>query len=303
MRLMTPFVPKRFEAVAFGLLLSPPVVWSGPIRMIPVLAACVLSFAAVAQEDIPEPVPFGDGEISFARGEDDEIAVTFNGQEIYRNYSVRFDRLVKVSETNVALVLGGPGGNACGPATLIITQPEGSVDAKVDIVGEECGAPSAAVSPDEILFVPYLVPGAKKKLQKWTPETGLTVAGEISYAPREGSSWENLVVSIADHPYALLENADVYLAAQSLTGDKFDELVLLLGVAGPPEIIEQRYVAAPGCQAHACGAANGFLGLDLEKSQVFAAMKYSDENSTTWPADIASWPEPLKKAWEASIAP
>ncbi len=265
-----------------------------------VFAFCI---PAAAQEDIPAPVKFGDGEISFARGEDDEIAVTFNGQEIYRNYVVMFDRLVKVADTEVALLLGGPGGNACGPATLIITQPEGEVDAKVDIVGEDCGAPPAAVSPGELLFVPYVVPGGKDKVQRWTPDAGLGVKGEISYLPLEGSNWDSLDPSKADHPYALLENADVYEAARALTGDKFGELVLLLGVAGPPQVIDKNHAAAPGCQAHACGAANGFLGLDLEKKQVFAATKYSDEDATLWPADIASWPEPLKKAWEVSIAP
>ncbi len=262
-----------------------------------------LNVPAGAQEDIPAPVKFGDGEITFARGEDEEIAVTFNGQEIYRNYFVVFDRVVKVGETDVALLLGGDGGNACGPATLIVTQPEGAVDAKVDVAGEDCGAPSAEVTPNEILFVPYLVPGAKDKVQSWTPDGGLTVKGEIAYVPKEGSNWGNLDPAAADHPFGLLGNADVYAAAQTLTGDKFDELVLLLGVAGPPEILDKKYVSAPGCQAHACGVANGFIGLDLEKKQVFAATKYSDAGATLWPADVASWPEPLKKAWEASITP
>jgi hypothetical protein len=276
---------------------------SGSVRLILVLMAFVASSFAMAQEEIPAPFKFGDGEITFARGEDDEIAVTFNGQEIYRNYFVMFDRLAKIGETDAALLLGGPGGNACGPATLIITQPEGAADAKVDIVGEECGAPSAAVSQNEILFVPYLVPGAREKVQSWTPDGGLTVTGELAYLPKEGSNWSNLDPSKADHPYALLNNADVYAAAQTLTAEKFGELVMLLGVAGPPEVIDKTYVAAPGCQAHACGAANGFLGIDLEKKQVFAATKYSDANATLWPADIASWPEPLKKAWEASVEP
>ena len=271
-----------------------------------ILTAALLSLVvqtASAQEELPAAVKFGDGEISFARGEDEEIAVTVNGQEIYRNYFVTFERLAKVGGTDVALLLGGPGGNACGPSSLIVTQPEGSPDAKVDIVGEDCGAPPVTVMPHEIRFVPYLVPGATETVQKWTPDGGLAEAEEISYQPQEGSNWDSLDPAKADHPYALLNNADIYAAAQNLTGDKFSELVTLLGVAGPPEVLDGGLVASPGCQAHACGTANGFLGLDLENSQVFAATKYSNADAALWPADISAWPSPLRQAFEASVAP
>ena len=271
-------------------------------RLILVLMAVLSSSLSLAQEDLPSPVKFGDGEITFERGEDEEIAVSFNGQEIYRNYFVLFDRLVKVGSTDVALLLGGEGGNACAPSTLIITQPEGSVDAKVDMVGADCGSPPAAVGADEILFVPYLVPGAKAKVEGWTPDGGIEIKGEISFLPKEGSTWANLDPEKADHPNVLLDNAEVYAAAQELVGDRFSELITVLGVAGAPEIIDGNYIAAPGCQAHACGLANGFLGLDLDKKTVFAATKYADSAATLWPSDIAVWPEALKKAWEASLA-
>ncbi|MGB8817211.1 MAG: hypothetical protein WCC66_04730 [Rhizobiaceae bacterium] len=271
------------------------------MRLILVLMAFLCPSLSMAQEDLPAPVKFGDGEITFARGEDEEIAVSFKGLEIYRNYFVMVDRLVKVGSTDVALLLGGEGGNACAPATLIITQPEGSVDAKVEIVGEDCGSPPAAVGANEILFVPFLVPGAKAKVESWTPEGGLAIKGEMAFLPKEGSSWASLEPAKADHPFGLLDNADVYAATQELVGDKFSELMVVLGVSGQAEIIEGKYVAAPGCQAHACGVANGFLGLDLEKKQVFAAVRNSGTETIFWPADIAVWPEPLMKAWEASI--
>lgn len=262
----------------------------------------MMAMPAVAQEDIPAPVKFGDAEITFARGEDEEIAVSYNGQEIYRNYYVAFDRIAKVEDKDVAILSGGDGGNACSPATLIVTVPDNSPDAKVEIVGEDCGAPQPAVNANEILFVPYLVPGAKALVQSWAPSTGLVTVGEMSFLPKAGSNWASLDVKALDTPHALLANADIYAATQALTRDKFDELVLLLSVSGTPELIDGKYISAFGCQPHACGAANGFLGLDLEKKTVFASTRYSDQPETLWPADLKTWPLPLQKAYEASKA-
>ena len=263
----------------------------------------IAAMPAIAQEDIPAPVKFGDYEITFARGEDEEIAVSYNGQEIYRNYFVAFEQIAKVEDKDVAILSGGDGGNACSPATLLLTVPDNSPDAKIEIVGEDCGAPQPAVNANEILFVPYLVPGAKELVQSWAPSTGLVTVGELSFVPKAGSTWANFDVTTLDTPYALLANADIYAATQALTGDKFDELVLLLSVSGTPELVDGKYVSAFGCQPHACGVANGFLGLDLEKKAVFASTRYSDQQETLWPADLNTWPEPLQKAYEASKAP
>ncbi len=270
------------------------------MRAILISVALMVSSIAHAQEDMPAPMKLAAGEITFARGEDEEITVTYAGKEIYRNYYVSADQTVTVAGQEVAILSGGDGGNACGPATLLVTVPKDAVDAKVDIVGEDCGSPTPEVKPDEIVFTPYLVPGATATVQKWTPEAGVVDAGTISYEPVAGSNWSNLDVRALDHPYALLGNADVYAAAKTLTGDKFGELVLLLSVAGPPEMVGDNYLVATGCQAHACGVADGFLGVDVKAKTLFAAIRYSDQPEVFWPTDFKMWPEALQKSYEAS---
>ncbi len=269
------------------------------------LAILTAAFAtsAIAQEDIPLPLMLGGGEISFARGEDDEITVTYAGKEIYRNYYVSTQNIINVEGVDVALIAGGPGGNACGPATLIVTVPDGAVDAEIVTVGEECGSPIPAVNANEVLFVPNLVPGAKAVVQSWAPSTGLVSVGVLSYEPKAGSTWANFDFKTIDTPYAMLANADIYSATQTLLGPKFEELVLLLGVSGPPELVDGKYVVGLGCQAHACGGANGFLGVDLQAKAIYTATRYAEGGETFWPPDFKTWPPALQATYEASKQP
>jgi hypothetical protein len=273
------------------------------MRRVFALFLSMVSSLAFAQEDIPAPLKLGDGEITFARGEDEEITATYAGKEIYRNYYVSAEKVIKVEGVEVALIAGGDGGNACGPATLIVTVLDGAVDADVVTVGADCGSPTPAVNANEVLFVPYLVPGAKGLVQSWAPSTGLVTVGAISYVPSSGSTWSNFDIKVADTPHAMLANADIFSATQALLGQKFDELVLLLGVAGTPELVDGKYAVGLGCQAHACGSANGFLGVDLEAKAIYAATRYGEESETFWPADFKAWPAALQKSYEASKQP
>jgi hypothetical protein len=126
--------------------------------------------------------------------------------------------------------------------------------------------------------------------------------GEIRFLPQDNTNWASFDPSKAADPSAFFDNKDVYGAALSLLGDKLGEVVFGLSVSGAPEIIGGRYVAASGCQPHACGGANGFLGIDLEKRQVYAASRISGQPEQFWPADFAAWPEELRKAYKKSKA-
>lgn len=261
---------------------------------LPFLLIAVLP--ALAQEDIPAPVKFGDSEIIFARGEDEEVTVSYKGTELYRNYYVSFDRIVKLAGEDVALLSGGDGGNACGANSLIVTLPADAVDAKLEVIGD-CGAPEPAVTLNEIYYVPYLMPGAVETLRSWSPSTGLIDVGKVAFAPKQGTNWSNFDAKAVDGPWGLFDNADVYAAGQALLKDKFAEVIIGLSVSGNPEIINGKFVAASGCAPHACGGQNGFFGIDLEKHQVYGASRIADTSETFWPSDLKTWPEPLQKAY------
>ena len=100
------------------------------LRTSAVLLSLLFATSSFAQEDGLPPEKFRGGEFNFTRNADDEISVTFDGKEIYHNYYVTFDRIVKIDDTDVALLSGGDGSNACGLTTLIVTRPEDKADAK-----------------------------------------------------------------------------------------------------------------------------------------------------------------------------
>jgi hypothetical protein len=271
------------------------------LRALTFFLALMFSASASAQEELPAPVRFGDSEFTFARGEDDEIALLYDGKEIYRNYYVAFNQIAKVENTDVALFSGSGGGNQCAPAQLILTLPQNSPDPRLEIVGEECGAPEPAVSSYRLAFVPfYAAPGRPEPLLIWTPLGGVVRLGEIRFLPQDNTSWANFDPSKAADPSALFDNKDVYETASALLGEKLGEVVFGLNVAGAPEVIGGRYVAGYGCQPHACGGANAFFGIDLERHLVFAANRVSGQPEQFWPADFAAWPQELRQAYQRS---
>lgn len=257
---------------------------------------------AHAAGEVPAAVPFAGGEFTFAIGEDEEIAMSYAGQEVHRAPMIRFDRILMIGGVEAALFHAGDGDDGCGPQLLIFTLPKDAVDPVIDIAGEECGAPEPAVTSDGLFFVPHVPPGGTALVERWTPKDGLKVAGELAFTPQPETGWADLDPAKVTHPVELFNNAELYAALQALAGDRFVELADKLGTASPPNLIDGKFLVSPGCQPSACASDKGFAGLDIEKKTAFAAIRTEDGAETLWPADKAVWPEALIKAWEASKA-
>ncbi len=276
------------------------------LRTSAVLFALLYAITSFAQEDLPAPVKFRGGEFKFARNADDEISVTFDGKEIYHNYYVSFDRIVKIDDTDVALLSGGNGDNVCGLATLIVTRRDDKALPKIDVAGADCGAPDAAVAAHEIQFVPYLRPGQTELVQNWTPEKGLGQSGSLSFVPAPGTSWATLDLKSIDHPFTLFNNADVYKAAKELLGDRFDDVIIGLDVSGEPKIDDGKSIITQGCQAHDCGGADSLFAVDVANHTLYVAKQLNETENQYWPEDVDKWPEPFQKAakdWKPTEAP
>lgn len=268
--------------------------------IIPTLILLGSTASALAEVEVPAAVPFAGGEFTFAIGEDEEITMSYAGQEVHRAPIIKFDKIVSVAGVEAALFSAGDGGNGCGPQMLIFTLPQDAVDPVIDIAGEECGAPEPAFTADAIHFVPHVSPGGTAIVERWTPKAGVQVAGELVFMPQPETGWADLDPAKITHPVELFDNAELYTALQKLAGDRFVELADKLATASPPQMIDGKFLAAPGCQPSACASDKGFAGLDIEKKSVFAAIRTEDGTETLWPADKAVWPEALIKAWEAS---
>ena len=276
---------------------------SRPCSLIFAAMLSVLPSVAVAQDELPRTEAFADGEITFSRVEDDEIAVQFKGQELYRNAYVSFNRIANIEGQDVAILSGGDGGNACGPNALILSLPGDSPDPKLEVIGD-CGSPEPAVTMNEIYFVPFVRPGASLPVQSWTPSAGLVAVGMLHFEPKAGTNWGNFDAAAIKGPWDMFDNADVYAAGQALLGDRFNEVTQGLAVAGPPLLVENNFLAGAGCAPHACGSTNGFFGMDIGKRQVFAAYRNDGKPDEYWPADFKAWPMQMQKAYEdTKIAP
>ena len=262
--------------------------------------ALAASAPALAQEDPPTSVPFAGGTLTITETPNLDMILAFNGKQLARNYVVLYDRTVELQGTMVALFAVGDGGNACGPATVIVWKPEGS-GLKATTVGEECGAPPAAVTDDDIYFVPYLRPGASADVQSWSPEDGLRVAGQMSYVPQPGTRWDDLDPAKVAHPYDLFANADFYASARKVLGDKFSDVVLALSVSGGLEATASGVFYGSGCIPHACSEGNGFVAVDPKARTVYFAQENGGATPDAWPP-LDAWPAEVRAAMTKSFS-
>ena len=258
-------------------------------------AACVAAVgsAAHAQDQPQAPIPFEGGTLTITENEDGEKALAFNGKELASNYLVLYDKTVEIAGTKVALVAVGDGGNACGPAEMMIWKPE-SGEIKTDTVGEDCGAPPAAVTESSIYFVPYLLPGDTNTVQMWTPAAGVEVVGTIAYAPQPGTGWKDLDPAKLEYLVDSMKNAAVYAAAQKLLGDNMVDVMTALGTGGDTEKTPSGIFYASGCIPHACGGGDGFMAIDPRAKKLYFAQQGDDpKKPSTWP-DLKGWPAEIK---------
>jgi hypothetical protein len=251
--------------------------------------------------DRQAPIPFAGGELTITQQEEyGEKVLAFDGREIARNYQVNFDRIAKVGGTDVAMVDVGDGGNACGPAKVLIWRPQGG-DIRSETVGADCGAPQAFLSDYRIVFLPYVLPGATELVQTWSPDTGLATAGELSFAPEPGTGWTDLDPSKLAGMIDALSNAAVYRASRKLLGDRMEEVVTGLSVSGAPETTKLGLVYGNGCTPHACGLADSFMAVDTRNKAVYFAHQ-GEKGIDAWPT-LKRWPDAIRGLMTAAIKP
>lgn len=201
------------------------------VRIVGALALVAGVSTAEAQDTQQAPIPFEGGQLTITETDDLDKVLAFDGKELARNYVVYLERIVDVGDTKVALVAVGDGGNQCGPATVIVWKPADS-DIKTETIGEDCGAPAAAVAGYNIYFVPYLLPGATDTVRSWSPDTGMEVVGTISYAPQPGTGWTDVDASKYQNIVDSLKNEAVYTAAKELLGDQLTDVITGLLTGG-----------------------------------------------------------------------
>lgn len=270
-------------------------------RMLAASAICCLLTIPAPAQDIapPENIPFEGGTFTITQNEDFEKVLTYDGEEVARNYVVFFDKQVKVGETDVALFSVGDGGNQCGPATVIAWKKDGAMQNAV--VGEECGAPPAAISDARIYFIPFLLPGETSALQYWSPDEGIKTAGDLAFTPQPATGWADFKPDTTEYMIDAFDNAAIYDAGKALLGADLTGVVTGLLTGGDAEIRPDGTLTGYGCVPHACGVSDTFMAIDPKAKTLYFAQQ-DDPRVKTWP-DVATWPAALKTAMEAAIGP
>lgn len=263
------------------------------------LFALALNLPAFAQDaSLPASIPFEGGTFTIAENDDYEKVLTYDGQEIARNYVLFHERTVDVGGIKVALFAVGDGGNQCGPATVIVWKLDGTI--RDQAVGEECGAPPAAVSDGGIYFVPDLLPGDTAPVQYWSPEAGLRTAGALTFTPQPDTGWQTFASTPLEYIVDAFDNAAVYEAAKALLGPRLTEVVTGLLTGGSAQTQADGTVTGSGCVPHACGTADSFMAVDPKARKVYFAQQGDGPQPDAWPA-LDRWPKTLRAAMAAAL--
>lgn len=252
--------------------------------------------AAASADAGQSPIPFEGGQLTITQPEQDgEKVLAFDGQTLASNYDVSFDKIVVVSDVKVALFDVGDGGNQCGPATVIVWKPEGDKIQSTKVEQDECGAPPAAISDSAIYFVPYLLPGDSKPALQWSPQSGLSTSGNLTYVPEPGTQWKDVDPSKYDNIIDAFRNEAVYKQAQTLLGKDMTDMATSLLVGGGTEKTASGAFYATGCVPHDCGGNDGFMAVDPAKQKLYFARRGDNGEPQAWPA-VATWPADIKEA-------
>jgi hypothetical protein len=273
-----------------------------------VALSAALCGTAAAQQEKQEPIPFAGGQLTITQPEEyGEKTLAFDGKELAHNYVVYFDRVATVGGVEVALFDVGDGGNACGPAKVMVWKPDNGGVENASIGEDDCGAPQMAISDDALYFVPWLMPGGSAPVKRWSPQQGFALAGTLTYTPDPGTGWADIDPSAYSHISDAFRNEAVYQAARGLLGDRFGDVTTALLISGDIEKTPSGIVYASGCVPHACGVSDGFMAIDAAAKKLYFAQQSEKQGedkggADAWP-DLTTWPADARAAMDKAFAP
>jgi len=274
---------------------------SGIIRFATAACATLFLGLSLAQaNEVIEEIPFdGDTIIVTDTGNGEQI-ISINDEEIARNYYASFDRVTKVEDAPVAIFYMSDGGNSCGPTTLLIWRDIHDGKIKQFDHDEDCQTPAPSISDDAIFFIPYLNPGESRLLNAWSPSSGISSKGQLSFAPQAGTGWADLKAKPASHPIDFFQNEVIHDMAKKLTGDDFAVFAKGLSVAVDPRPLRMGVIMASGCTPHNCGVKDSLILIDEENQTIFLAQQ-NENDFNYWPPKD-QWTPKANEAFDIFIS-
>jgi hypothetical protein len=262
------------------------------------LGAALLVLPQANAETIDQTMDFAGNTLEVVQTDDFDRVLKVNGQEVFRDFQIYMERAIPLGSREVLLVSAGPGGNACGSYPVVLIPANDGTLTVATPIGKECGRfAEVAATPDRLIFFGQASPGKPASIDHWWPRGGLEHVGRIEFEPQPDTNWSSLEGIRVTHPLSLFSNADVYREIAAMAGKDLGALATSLSVSAEPQLLDDRFLVATGCTPHACGAADGFLAVDVKGRAVYAATN-APEALSVWPPKD-QWPGPLKAKLEA----
>jgi len=265
-----------------------------------VLGTALLALPQAGAETIDQTMDFAGNTLEVVQTDDFDRVLKVNGNEVLRDFQIYMERTIPLGGREVLLVSAGPGGNACGSYPVVLIPANDGTLTVATPIGTECGQfGEMAATPTELIFFGHTRPGVSASIDRWSPTTGLEHIGRIEFEPHPNTGWSTFRPDGLSHPIYLFTNEDIFQAFETLAGPDLGALSTSLLVAAEPQLLDNRFLIGKGCTPHACGTADGFIAVDLEKQSVYAATD-ATESRSIWPP-VDQWPEPLRVKLEAWV--
>jgi len=215
------------------------------------------------------------------------------GETVLERPLISVERIFHGKTRDSAIIAVSDGGNMC-PAQYLVLSVIGDTIEQSDEVGN-CSPPNSLVGPPERVQLTFSAYGnVEGEEWVWTPGDGMKLAAKTTAQPVAGTGWFNARDLLGQDPAAIFMNEEVSAAIKRAVGDAYPMLVDRTLVATPIAEVKPGILFGSGCMPHACDSDKSFVGLDLNKKQVFVGLKLSGKPVEAFPKQ--GWPPALLQA-------
>lgn len=220
----------------------------------------------------------------------DQVLKVDGGAEV-RAGMITFERISRLGEMTYFVGLAGTGGNACDLAPFIISLPKSGAPKLYGPV-DTCTAVGIEYLDDRIVLREGGFPGDVADVWTWTPAGGIVRTSE-TLAADGGKGWADLWDKKADHPSALLFNADAAALLERTAGPDWPAIKAQMNGVGEATWVGDTFVSS-SCVKSDCSDAGQLTVIDLQTRKAYLAIKPTGGKIRVFPP-VKEWPDVPKQ--------
>jgi hypothetical protein len=224
----------------------------------------------------------------------DRIQARIAGNVVAENAFVEIETSFSDGDAGAAVLLVSDGTNGC-PGNYVVV----SVDAKgkaaaTDPFGTCSDTAEASVTDGRISVRFAPIGGRDGTVYHWSFAKGLEDPLAEPFQPRPGTSWANAADLAGKYPWEALDNADVYVAYQTLLGGDFRAFTDYFAKGGAMDITPDGIIVGDCFDDSTEESTALLIGIDPANRKVYAVMQDGEEAPRFYPARD-QWPASLQE--------